>query len=154
MIILSHTIPSRELADLPIPIVTIEREDQFVSSINTDNYMGGYQAASLLAKHDCDILLHINSPTDPKIPSYGRIQGFLDCCREQNLRHEMIFREFGHSYETVQPLLQKIIEETGTKVSRAEKRHLCLQRYACQHLFKSSLPDIRPPAGRLSPGRL
>ncbi len=50
MIILSHTIPSRELAQLPIPIVTIEREDQFVSSINTDNYMGGYQAASLSGK--------------------------------------------------------------------------------------------------------
>lgn len=121
MIILSHTIPSRELADLPIPIVTIEREDQFVSSINTDNYMGGYQAASLLAKHDCDILLHINSPTDPKIPSYGRIQGFLDCCREQNLRHEMIFREFGHSYETVQPLLQKIIEELEQKYHGQKK---------------------------------
>ena len=121
MIILSHTIPSRELADLPIPIVTIEREDQFVSSINTDNYMGGYQAASLLAKHDCDILLHINSPTDPKLPSYGRIQGFLDCCREQNLRHEMIFREFGHSYETVQPLLQKIIEELEQKYHGQKK---------------------------------
>ena len=40
MIILSHTIPSRELASYNIPIVTIEREDQFVSSVNTDNYMG------------------------------------------------------------------------------------------------------------------
>ena len=32
MIILSHTIPSRELADLQIPIVTIEREDQYAVS--------------------------------------------------------------------------------------------------------------------------
>ena len=50
MIILSHTIPSIELASYNIPIVTIEREDQFVSSVNTDNYMGGVQATSLLAK--------------------------------------------------------------------------------------------------------
>ena len=50
MIILSHTIPSIELASYNIPIVTIEREDQYVSSVNTDNYMGGVQATSLLAK--------------------------------------------------------------------------------------------------------
>ena len=49
MIIMSHTIPSLELSALPIPIVAIEREDQHISSINTDNYMGGYQAAALLA---------------------------------------------------------------------------------------------------------
>ena len=40
MVILSHTIPSRELASYNLPIVTIEREDQFVSSVNTDNYIG------------------------------------------------------------------------------------------------------------------
>src|SRR5699024_8699446 len=43
LIILSFTIPSKELADLQIPIVTIEREDKYVSSVNTDNYMGGIQ---------------------------------------------------------------------------------------------------------------
>ena len=63
------------------------------------------------AKHDCDILIHINSPTDPKIPSYGRIQGFKDCCREQDLRNELFFREFGHSYESVQPLLREILDK-------------------------------------------
>ena len=47
MIILSHTIPSEELASYHIPIVTIEREDKYVCSVNTDNYMGGIQATSL-----------------------------------------------------------------------------------------------------------
>ena len=61
MIILSHTIPSIELASYNIPIVTIEREDQYVSSVNTDNYMGGVQATSLLAKTGADILIHINA---------------------------------------------------------------------------------------------
>lgn len=56
MIILSHTIPSRELASYNLPIVTIEREDQFVSSVNTDNYMGAVQATSLLAKTGADVL--------------------------------------------------------------------------------------------------
>ena len=83
LIIMSHTIPSRELAALQIPVVTIEREDEFVSSVNTDNYMGGYQATSLLARHKCDVLIHINSPTDKSVPSYGRLQGFLDLCEER-----------------------------------------------------------------------
>ena len=61
MIILSHTIPSRELASYNIPIVTIEREDQYVSSVNTDNYMGGVQATSLLAETGADVLIHINA---------------------------------------------------------------------------------------------
>ena len=47
LIILSFTIPSRELADLHLPIVTIERENKYVCSVNTDNYMGGVQATSL-----------------------------------------------------------------------------------------------------------
>ena len=37
LIVLSHTIHSRGLAQLQIPVVTIEREDQFVCSVNTDN---------------------------------------------------------------------------------------------------------------------
>ncbi len=63
LIVLSHTIPSRSLAALSIPIVSIEREDEYICSVNTDNYMGGVQAAGLLASHNCDILIHINSPT-------------------------------------------------------------------------------------------
>ena len=38
MIVLSHTIPSKELASYNIPIVTIEREDEYTNSVNTDNY--------------------------------------------------------------------------------------------------------------------
>lgn len=67
MIILSHTIPSRELASYNIPIVTIEREDQYVSSVNTDNYMGGVQATSLLAKIGADVLIHINAEFSSQI---------------------------------------------------------------------------------------
>ena len=80
MIILSHTIPSIELASYNIPIVTIEREDQYVSSVNTDNYMGGVQATSLLAKTGADILIHINADIPRQTPSYERIRGFSDIC--------------------------------------------------------------------------
>lgn len=111
LIILSHTIPSKELADLQLPIVTIEREDQYVCSVNTDNYMGGIQATSLLAKHDCDVLIHINSPTSPDVPAYGRIRGFLDICEEKNLNHRIIYKDLGNDYKLVQENLREVLEE-------------------------------------------
>ena len=102
MIILSHAIPSQELAASNIPIVTIEREDKYVNSVNTDNYMGAVQATSLLAKSNCDVLLHINSDVPETTPSYGRISGFQDICREYNMEHELILRDLGNTYrETV-----------------------------------------------------
>lgn len=114
LIILSFTIPSKELADLQIPIVTIEREDQYVCSVNTDNYMGGIQATSLLASHNCDILLHINSPTPPEVPAYGRIKGFLDICLEKNLNHRVIYKALGDTYELMQESLSEVLEELET----------------------------------------
>lgn len=107
MIILSHTIPSKELASYNIPIVTIEREDQYVNSVNTDNYMGAVQATSLLAKNNCDFLIHINSKVSKEIPSYNRILGFQDICREQKLNHELILKDLGNSYsETKERMLE------------------------------------------------
>ena len=45
LIVLSHTISSQELASYNIPTVTIEREDQYTCSVNTDNYMGAVHSA-------------------------------------------------------------------------------------------------------------
>lgn len=110
MIILSHTLDSIELAQLPIPIVTIEREDEYVCSVNTDNYMGGYQATNLLARHHCDILFHINSPSSEKIPAYGRLKGFSDFCTEHGLKNEILLKEFGHTHESATKQLQGILD--------------------------------------------
>lgn len=114
LIVLSHTIPSQELASYHIPVVTIEREDEYVNSINTDNYMGAVQASSLLVKNNCDILIHINSDVSPSVPSYGRIQGFRDTCQQFNIRHKMILTDLGNSYpETQQRIgeVYKLIKE-------------------------------------------
>ena len=111
LIVLSFTIPSKELSELQIPIVAIEREDKYICSVNTDNYMGGTQAASLLAKHNCDILIHVNSPTSPEIPAYGRIKGFLDICEEKKLNHKIIYKDLGNNYEQFQKNAQEILNE-------------------------------------------
>lgn len=112
MIVLSHTISSKELASYNIPIVTIEREDQYTCSVNSDNYMGAVQATSLLYKNDCDIFIHMNGDVASNIPAYGRIQGFLDICKEHNLDHRLILKEWGNTYkentERIQPVLEEI----------------------------------------------
>ena len=68
-------------------------------------------AAGLLASHDCDVLIHINSPTDPHIPAYGRITGFQDFCRERDLEHELFFRDVDRSHEGDQAILREIVDD-------------------------------------------
>lgn len=108
MIILSHTIPSKELASYDIPIVAIEREDEYVNSIHTDNYMGAVQGTSLLLQNNCDILLHINSVVAKNIPAYGRIQGFQDTCQKHHAKHELILRDPGHSHQEIHDCMAEI----------------------------------------------
>lgn len=121
MIVLSHTISSRELASYNIPIVSIEREDQYINSVNTDNYMGAVQAASLLYKNNCDILLHINSAVSEEIPAYGRIRGFQDTCRQFDARHELILRDMGHSQQEIHDRMLEIYEYIKEKYPYQKK---------------------------------
>ena len=99
MIVLSPTIPSKELVAYNVPVVSIEREDRYISSVNTDNYMGGVQAASLLRKSSCDILIHVNVEMTDESPAYGRIKGFTDICEENGLDYELILTDLGNTYE-------------------------------------------------------
>lgn len=120
MIILSHTIPSIELASYNIPIVTIEREDQYVSSVNTDNYMGGVQATSLLAKTGADILIHINADISRQTPSYERIQGFSDICKEYNIPHEIILTDTGQR----QPVFWMRLQRKSSPMRKLQRTFL------------------------------
>lgn len=121
LIMLSHTIPSEELASYHLPLVAIEREDQYICSVNTDNYMGGVQATSLLSKTGCDVLIHINSDISPETPAYGRIQGFLDICEEQNIPHELILADIGRNYEENRAVIQNFFEKIEKKYKGQKK---------------------------------
>jgi Transcriptional regulators len=112
MIVLSHTIPSEELASYHVPLVVIEREDKYVNSVSTDNYMGAVQGTSLLIKNNCDVLLHVNSPVAENVPAFGRIQGFLDTCAEHNIRHELILRDVGHSHQEIRKAMYEVYQYT------------------------------------------
>lgn len=122
LIVLSHTIPSRELAELSIPLVTIEREDQYVCSVNTDNYQGGRLAAELLVSCGCEVLFHINViPDNNAVPAHGRIRGFVDYCTEHGQAYELLFREMENTYESFQRSLADILENLTAAYGQQKK---------------------------------
>ena len=100
LIVLSHTFPSEKLASYHIPIVAIEREAEHICSVNTDNYMGAVQAATLLIRNQCEILIHVNVPVPKQVPAYNRIRGFEDTCIEHHVPYELMLQDFGSTYET------------------------------------------------------
>ena len=121
MIILSATISSGELAAYNIPIVGIEREDQNICSVNTDNYLGGVQAASLLQKSCCDILIHVNSRVQETTPAFGRIRGFVDICEEHHLRYELILTDLGNTFKENHERIGEIVRRLEEKYPSEKK---------------------------------
>ena len=115
MIILSGTVPSRELASYGVPVVGIEREDQLISSVNTDNYMGGVQAASLLRKSGCDIIIHVNADMPDSQPASGRIRGFVDTCKEYHLPYELILTHLGNTFEENRERISSLTDQLEQK---------------------------------------
>ena len=108
LIVLSHTFPSEKLASYHIPIVAIEREAEHICSVNTDNYMGAVQAATLLIRNQCEILIHVNVPVPKQIPAYNRIRGFEDTCNEHRTPNELMLQDLGSTYETTYEAIKKV----------------------------------------------
>ena len=119
LIVMSNRLPSQELASLPVPIVGIEREDRFISSVNCDNYAGAIKATSLLGGLHCDVLLHINVKTPKTVPAFQRVQGFEDFCKKNGYPYEIMFcdNKINHrsSMESLQILLERIEEKYPDK---------------------------------------
>lgn len=138
LIILSHTLASEELAALPIPIVTVGRESRHVCSVNTDNLQGGAKAAELLQECQCDILVHVNAPTSAELPVYGRIRGFIDYCKENQLKHRMIYGNLGREHDKNVPLLQDIIEDLELNY-KTEKKGIFIASDTHSNLFLNLL---------------
>ena len=98
--------------------------------------MGGVQATSLLAKIGADVLIHINAEFSSQIPSYGRIKGFTDICKEYQIPHELILTDTGHSYEETSQILKNLIDDIDNQGNLSSKR------YFCQYRTSSSDPAI------------
>lgn len=121
LIMLSHSIDSLTLKELEIPIVAIEREDKFISSVNSDNYSGAVKATNLLIENNCDILIHINSNVDKNIPSYKRIEGFKDICVKNKKNYKLYLSDIGNSFEESYDTLYKIYTDIEKRYAGQKK---------------------------------
>lgn len=133
LIVLSHTLTSKELEAYHVPVVTIERESEHVCGVCTDNYMGGIQATSLLIKNNCSKLIHINAKTPEYIPAYGRIKGFKDTCVTNNIPYEIITADFGTSYTSTVEQIRQIFNRI--EEMRDEKKGIFLANDTYANIF-------------------
>lgn len=138
LIVLSHTIPSKELSDLHIPIVAIEREDLFISSVNSDNYDGAMQAMEHLHTHGCEVMLHINTPTETSIPAYQRLQGFHDYCEKHQLPNKIYMQEISGQYEKAQTTLSDLLSDIEQNY-QGKKKGIFLSNDTYANLFLNIL---------------
>jgi len=76
LILLSHTLDSQDIEQLPMPVIAIERTGGNFMQINNDNMTGGRLAAELLIKNKCEVFIHINNDYIATWPSFKRIMGF------------------------------------------------------------------------------
>ena len=111
LIILSNTIDSKTLSELSIPIVSIEREDKYISSVNSDNYTGAFKATNLLIDNKCDILIHINTDVAKEIPSYKRIEAFKKACEDRNSKYTCYLSHLGHNFEETYINMSKLYDD-------------------------------------------
>lgn len=88
LIILSHTLSSGELSKYPFPVIGIERESKYISSVDTDNVSGTKQAVKRLLQDGCEVLVHINIATAPSLPAYARIEIFEQVADQAGIPHQ------------------------------------------------------------------
>ncbi|MBQ1492693.1 MAG: LacI family DNA-binding transcriptional regulator [Blautia sp.] len=102
LLVMSHTLPSKELSSFPIPVVSIEREDSYTSSVRCDNRAGALMAVKLLEEKGCEVFLHLNTPTAKNVPAYERLVAFQEYCSLHELPHQVFIQESGQSPALVQ----------------------------------------------------
>ncbi len=121
LIILSHSIDSKTLSELNIPIVSIEREDKYISSVNSDNYYGSLQATNLLINNNCDMLIHINGDVKKDTPSYKRIEAFKTACETNNINYKCYLSKIGSTFDTAYHNIYNIYEDIEKKYPNGKK---------------------------------
>lgn len=81
LVLCSATVKTESLADLDIPVITIERNvGRGTASVECDNYQGGVMAAEHLIACGCRYLINLGGVEQTEMPADSREVGFLDMC--------------------------------------------------------------------------
>ncbi|MEI3304532.1 MAG: LacI family DNA-binding transcriptional regulator [Lachnospiraceae bacterium] len=119
LILLSHLLSAKDIENLPVPVISIERAGGNFKQINNDNFTGGKLAANLLMRNGCEVFIHINNDFQEGWPSFKRILGFEYEVR--NLCYERIIdKDFTDTYmpqatESMKSLIERIITKYAGK---------------------------------------
>ena len=139
LIILSSSMPSQELAQLNIPVVAIEREAKAISSVDTDNAVGGRLAAQRLLEDQCDFYIHINVDVDPESPAYKRITSFEDYLKERNQTPAIYKCVSGNSYHELQENFKSIFEDIESQFDPDKVKGVFLANDTYANLFLNQI---------------
>ena len=74
-----------------------------------------------MIRNQCDILIHVNVPVPEQIPSYNRIRGFEDTCKEYNIPYHLMLQDLGYNYETTYNAIRKVFEQIYSSYSDKKK---------------------------------
>lgn len=86
LILCSATVKTETLADLGIPVITVERNAGMgTASVECDNYYGGVMAARHLIACDCKYIINFGGVEKTEMPADSREVGFLDVCRQYGI---------------------------------------------------------------------
>ncbi len=106
--------------------------------------MGALQAASLLIRDHCNVLIHINADVPKIIPAYNRIRAFEDTCKEHHVPYELNLNVCGDSYQELFSQMKIIFADIDEKYPGQKKGvflandtyanmflNLIFQKYGC-----------------------
>lgn len=88
IILCSRNVNTKEIVDMDIPVITIERNlETGTAGIQCDNYLGGKLATEHLITCGCKSLLHLSGIVNEDMPADERAEAFIDVCEKQGVKH-------------------------------------------------------------------
>ena len=96
--------------------------------------MGALQAATLLIRDKCDVLIHVNADVPKSIPAYDRIRAFEDTCQEYHVPYELNLNVIGDSYQDIFAQMKHIFSDIDEKYP-CKKRGIFLANDTYANMF-------------------
>ena len=101
--------------------------------------MGALQAATLLIRDKCDVLIHVNADVPKSIPAYDRIRAFEETCREYHVPYELNLNVSGDSYQELFEQMRVIFQDIDSKYSGQKKGIFLSGRFLHSPIFPSTI---------------
>lgn len=123
IILCSRNVDAKEIVNMEIPVVLIERKlESGTIGIQCDNYMGGVLATQHLISNGCKNLLHFSGVVNEDMPADARERAFVDICQKNGVKHyekqctSSVYNHLDY-HEYIRKTLKKVPEVDGVFAS-------------------------------------